>query len=116
MKQLAESNKSLILHVKRENEALAKEVQRVIYQEAQSRCDNLIFEGIPESHTKETWADYENKIYELIQKDLGLPTARNIRFERVHRLGPYSPDKVRGIIAKCSITKTETLCGKSALI
>ena len=97
VKKMTEENRSMIEDMQKEINSLK---QRVIHSEAQSKRNNLIFDGIAESHTRETWADCEEKIYTLLEKNLGIATARNIKFERVHRLGPYIPDNVRGIIAK----------------
>jgi len=97
VKKIAEENRSMIQDLQKEMQSLK---QRLINSEVQSRRNNLIFEGIGENHTKETWAECQNKLYELLEKNLGITTAKDIRFERVHRLGPFKPDNVRGIIAK----------------
>lgn len=57
---MAESNKALVLELKEKNSALTKEVailkHKAINIEAQSRRNNLIFEGIPEHQNgNESW-------------------------------------------------------------
>ena len=77
-------------------------MKKRIHLELQSRRENLIFDGFSESKTKETWLDCENKIYKLFDESLGISSAKEIRLERVHMLGPKIPGKRRPIIAKFS--------------
>ena len=109
VKKMAKENKSMIQVLQNEMESLK---QKLIYSEAQSRRNNLIFEGIAENHTKETWADCQKAIHEQLEKNLGITAAKDIRFERVHRLGPYKPDNVRGIIAKFAFYQDRELVWK----
>lgn len=70
--------------------------------EAQSRRDNLKFDGFVENDG-ETNEDCENKLYHFLQHDMSIPNARDFKFVRVHRVGPKPKDrssKPRKIIAK----------------
>ena len=71
--------------------------ERIIQAEAYSRRDNLLFEGVQETQGE----DCEQKVYDILVKDLKLADARQrIRFTRVHRLGGKTSNKNRPIIAK----------------
>lgn len=72
-----------------------------------SRCDdaenrmrrsNLLFFGI-EDDEKEDWAGSEEKIITFCSQKLQIPTTC-AQFERVHRLGKFTTEKNRPIIAK----------------
>ena len=104
VKKIVDENRSMILENRSMIQEIQKELkslkQRVIYSDAQSKRNNLIFDGIAENHTNETWIDCQNKLCEILEKDLGITAVKNIRFERVHRKGPYKPDNIPGVIAK----------------
>lgn len=109
VKEIAEQNRAVIYELKKENASLGREIEnlkhKLISNEAQSRRNNLIFEGLMENQN-ETWTDCENKIYELLETKLGIQNAKTlIKFERVHRLGPYIPDNKRAVVAKFSFYK-----------
>jgi ribA/ribD-fused uncharacterized protein len=110
VKKTTEENRAMIQETQNELQQLK---QRVIYSEAQSKRNNLIFWGIAETHTNETWADCENKIRDIIVNKLGITDADNIRFERVHRLGHYKPDNIRGIIEKFSFSQDREMIWKN---
>lgn len=72
-----------------------------------SRCDdaenrmrrsNLLFFGI-EDDEKEDWAGSEEKIISFCSEKLQIPTT-SAKLERVHRLGKFTAEKNRPIIAK----------------
>lgn len=77
-----------------------------------SRCDgtenrmrrcNLLFFGIGDEQG-ENWAASEQKIIKFCSDQLGLLMA-NAQFERVHRLGRFSSEKRRPIIARLALFK-----------
>jgi ribA/ribD-fused uncharacterized protein len=71
--------------------------ERLIYMECQSRRDNLILNGVPEN-SKLNCID---AVYDVIEKNLGLPNAKNIKIVRCHRLGPPpKPAKQTGASSK----------------
>lgn len=94
-----------------ENKQLKQELhemkKKLISMESQSRRENLVFDGVAES-VSETWVDTEQKIYELLSK-MNVTDSKNIKFERVHRLGEKKPDKPRSIIVKFSHFKDRDL-------
>ena len=75
--------------------------------DGQSRRNNVIVQGIPESEGNETWAECEEAVKNCLQQDMGLD--EDIRIERAHRLPkPYAMrDKgyPRDIIVKLSFYK-----------
>lgn len=73
------------------------------YLEGQSRRNNLVFDGIQESHN-ETWAESESKIMKLLSDKLQL-NQKEIELERAHRIGKLigggtSGNRPRPIVAK----------------
>jgi ribA/ribD-fused uncharacterized protein len=60
--------------------------ERTIFLETYSRRDNLLFSGIPEaaSGTEENCTE---KVYRILETTMNIPDARQIRFQRCHRLG-----------------------------
>ena len=100
---------STISELKTENEQLKSEnlslnkkmcdlAIKVDNLEGQSRRDNLIIHGVPETKDKlETWEDSERIIDSIFKDKMGLT---NLRYERVHRLGRFSNSKIRPIIVK----------------
>ncbi|KAK7910433.1 hypothetical protein WMY93_015117 [Mugilogobius chulae] len=73
---------------------------QVDYIENQSRRNNLLFDGIPESE-HEKWSESEDKIRKIISDNLKLDT-KHIELERVHRSGklPGQGGKPRPIVVK----------------
>ena len=71
----------------------------VTKMEAQSRRDNLVFDGVDEAEA-ETWADCERKLQELFTEKLGISDMLHI--ERAHRVGPRPRpgQRPRAIVAK----------------
>lgn len=78
---------------------------RINELEDQSRRNNLIFHGIPDA--KEPWKETESKLNTLLaDAHISLPSNA---IERAHRLGTYSPNKCRPVIAKFASFKTKEL-------
>ncbi|KAH9375071.1 hypothetical protein HPB48_018060 [Haemaphysalis longicornis] len=85
-------------------------------QHITSRCDsaenrmrrsNLLFFGI-EDDVNEDWEASEKKLIEFCEENLQI-TLTSQQFERVHRLGRFSPDKCRPIIAKFVLFKDKQI-------
>ena len=76
--------------------------EHVLRLESQSRRDNLKIAGIPESPGEESWSDCKEKVYSILETQMEIPHARDIRITRCHRLGPKRRDakKPRSIIFK----------------
>ena len=109
-------SKNKIETLLQENDRLKIELsmthQRIVQIESQSRRENLIFEGIPDTKS-ESWSDCENKLYTLFKQHLKMENSQEIKFERVHRLGQYDSSKARPIIAKFSFYKDRMLIWNS---
>lgn len=94
---------SEIEHLKsrvKENEAAMKSLNsRILYQDVYSRRENLRFFNIPEStDTREENA--KELIYRFMERELEVENARDIEFQRVHRIGAKKPESPRPIIAR----------------
>ena len=55
--------------------------------EAQSRRDNLLLDGVPETEN-ESFETCRNKIVKILEENMQIQNARDIKFVRCHRLGP----------------------------
>ncbi len=84
VKNEVENLKIQINKEKKKNNTLQ---DKVIYMESQSRQDNLLIDGIPESEN-ESWIDCEKKVRDLLDHTMGITNVKNIKFVRCHRLGP----------------------------
>ena len=73
--------------------------ERLLYQEVYNRRENLRFFGLPES-TESTIEDSSEVLYRFLERDLDIEGARNIEFQRVHRLGRKKEGASRPIIAR----------------
>lgn len=83
-----------------EDEAEIKSLNnRILYQDVYSRRENLRFFNIPES-TDATKENAKELIYRFIERELEVDNARDIEFQRVHRIGAKKPDSPRPIIAR----------------
>ena len=71
--------------------AVAKKVD---YLENQSRRNNIVIDGIEGDNSKETWAETEGKVRDLLTKNLKLE-AKDIEIERAHRNGVMKKDNPR---------------------
>lgn len=81
--------------------------QKILYLEAYSRRENLKFEGIAEASqnnaTSTRSENTEDVLVDFIENVLGIEDAKNIEFQRIHRLGKpssVSGDGGRTIIAR----------------
>jgi ribA/ribD-fused uncharacterized protein len=61
--------------------------ERIISMESQSRRDNLLIDGIPESGNKESSEDCLRLVRNFLQDHLKLQNVENIRIVRCHRMG-----------------------------
>ena len=68
-----------------------------------SRRNNLRFEGIKE-HENESWEDYKNEIYDLLENKLEMDI-ENVVIERAHRTGKKNKNRSRPIVAQFSFYK-----------
>ena len=55
------------------------------------RRSNLTFEGVKE-HENESWEDYKNKIYDLLEKNIEMDI-EYVVIERVHRIGKKNKNR-----------------------
>ena len=107
--QIEELNNTL----QEENETRGKEIDNVrkepLYLETYSRRENLKFDGIPErlmhvSHNgqKRSTEDTKGQLVDFLENVLEVEDAKDIEFQRVHRLGkqPKSDGSGRMIIAR----------------
>ena len=68
--------------------------EQVLRLEAQSRRDNLLLDGIAETENE----DYEkcrNLVVKILEENLGIVNASDVRFVRCHRLGPRRANSTR---------------------
>lgn len=88
--------------LKGENVRLRKELSetkgKLLQQESQNRKNNLIFRGVEESNGASE--DTEEKIYEILEKDMKLKNARQIMIEYAYRIYTKKEGLVRPIIVK----------------
>lgn len=80
-------------------EKSAKLESKVADLESRSMRDNLLFYGVPEGGENE---DCENLVRKVCAEHLklNLQDVTNLVFDRVHRVGNASDNKVRPIVAK----------------
>ncbi|KAH9359781.1 hypothetical protein HPB48_020974 [Haemaphysalis longicornis] len=71
------------------------------------RRSNLLVFGI-EYDVNEDWEASEKKLIEFCEENLQI-TLTSQQFERVHRLGRFSPDKRRPILAKFTLFKDKQI-------
>ncbi|XP_077501283.1 uncharacterized protein LOC144112081 [Amblyomma americanum] len=74
--------------------------------ENQSRRNNLIFYGIPDPASAETWAESEKLVIDVCRNNLDITLEPN-DIERAHRLGNHSADRTRPVIVKFLSHKTK---------
>lgn len=91
-----------IEEMKRREEQTADKIKsledQILYQDVYSRRENLRFFGLPEEaqgieNTREV-------LYKFLENELELEDARNIEFQRVHRLGKKRVGQSRPIIVR----------------
>ena len=80
--------------VEKENKTLKN---KLAYLEDQSRRNNIVIYGIPESN-EESWADCEEKVIDNLNEKLKLeiPLDKS-KIERAHRLGKKSTAQTAGV-------------------
>ena len=82
------------------SEGLLSSATRMEYLEGQSRRNNLVFEGLPES-PNETWAESEDKVRKLLVENLKMGPQHAIEMERAHRTGkPAQNGRSRPVVVK----------------
>ena len=87
--------------VRRENTTLQAQLkereERLDYLDDQGRRNNLRISGVPEQNN-ENWEQCQHRVTKLLQEHLNISPS----FERVHRVGKYSPQQTRprDIVAK----------------
>ena len=106
MKEISELRESLHYTQKDVDVLLAKEkvnhktltsfLPKIDYLDSQSRRNNIVIDGIPESEN-ENWAESEKKVREIFDEKLKLT---NMEFERVHRTGKSTGVRARPIVAR----------------
>ncbi|KAI8518185.1 hypothetical protein Bbelb_042020 [Branchiostoma belcheri] len=74
--------------------AEAEIVKKVDYLENQSRRNNIVIDGIVDDNNRETWADTEVKVRDMLTKNLKME-AKDIEIERAHRNGAYNKENPR---------------------
>ena len=77
----------------------ADQKEKLLDIQSREMRDNLIFYKIPEQR-EETTQDCEDKVRNLIEREMNVSSAREIRFHRVHRIGRFNRNKTRPIVAK----------------
>ena len=85
--------------------------KKIDYLENQSRQNNILFEGIPES-PNETWDDTEAKVHDLLKSKLGFTEKPDI--ERAHRIGAFRTSQQRPVIVKFNRYKDRAAVLKNA--
>lgn len=89
--------------LKGENARLKRELsetkEKLLYQQSQSKRNNLIFNGVEEAKG-ETWDDIEKRIYSILEKELKIENANKIVIERAHRIYAKREGQVRPVIVK----------------
>ena len=83
-----------------ENEREIKSLSdRILYQDVYSRRENLRFFNIPES-IDPSQESAKELVYRFMEREIELDHARDIEFQRVHRIGIKKPGSSRPIIAR----------------
>ncbi|KAI8517432.1 hypothetical protein Bbelb_060130 [Branchiostoma belcheri] len=74
--------------------------KKIDYLENQSRRNNIVIDGVADD-SKETWAESEVKVRNILTKHLQLDS-KTIEIERAHRNGPFKKEasRPRQIVAK----------------
>lgn len=73
--------------------------------------DNLLFYGVPEGGDAE---NCENIVKQICAEKLEMPDAHAFSFDRVHRVGNPSQNKVRPIVAKFHYFKQREIVRKAS--
>ena len=92
-------------------QSIASLKERLLYQEVYNCRENLRFFGLPEG-TESTIEDSSEVLYRFLERDLDIEGARNIEFQRVHRL---SEGKKKAPRAPSSHVSLDILIGNGSL-
>ena len=92
MKAEATNLQQQLTESKMKNKEMKEHILRL---ESQSRRDNLKISGIPEAVGAETWEECKEKVYCILEENLEIPNARNIKITRCQRLGQKNPGQRR---------------------
>ena len=84
---------------------------KVIDLETRSMRENLLFYGIPERGQNE---HCEDLVKQVCEETLELNGARHYTFDRVHRIGAHSNNKIRPIVAKFHYYKEREIVREKA--
>lgn len=84
---------------------------KVTDQQSRLMRDNLLFYGVTERGRHE---DCEEIVKEICVNTLELDEARNMTFDWVHRIGPFSNNKVRPIVARFHYFKEREIVRQKA--
>ena len=86
--------------------------EEVVYLQAQSMRNNLVFGNI--SETKPEIEDAESVLRNFLSEKMKIAQSLvdSFKFERVHRMGPRSPNQCRKIVAKFTYFKQRELVRK----
>ena len=86
--------------LKVEKEKHCSEIERlkekIRYMEVYQRRENLRFHGIPEAAEEDT----REMTYKVFENNLKIERARDIEFQRIHRVGKKKAGQNRPIIAR----------------
>ena len=102
-----------VLKLEREKDILKDEL---VYIQAQTMRNNLLFINIPEARGEvpESQSETELKLREFLESKMKIAedVVKNISFERVHRIGKREKDKDRSIVANFVLFKERELVRK----
>nr|KAG5690472.1 hypothetical protein BaRGS_016472 [Batillaria attramentaria] len=102
--QLTEQNRELNAKVGSLEEKVGHLEERLDDVEGRSRRSNLLFNGIPQTYTNETWQESEVTVKSVLKEKLGIED--NVQFDRVHRLkGGAGSSSSPPVIAKFTFYK-----------
>jgi hypothetical protein len=74
--------------------------ERVIQLETYSRRDNLLFDGVKSHANPERSSDCVEAIYKIMEDEMGIDNARQLKITRAHRTGPSFNGKPRSMIVR----------------
>ncbi|KAL7375828.1 hypothetical protein ABVT39_024833 [Epinephelus coioides] len=97
-KELTNKNKEAHTDISAVCESVLTMNDKADYLEGQSKRNNIIIDGIPES-PRETWEESEVKVREVLAVKLQMDEKRT-ELERAHRTGTNSGDRPRHIVVK----------------
>ena len=96
----ANQNELELESLKKENkmlqETLDKVKTRMIFQEINTRKNNLVFQGITDE-PRESWTTTEKKIADVF-KNYKFPDSESIFIDKAQRIGNFAPGKTRPVV------------------